>query len=556
MPQFGMMKPEDMFEMDSRNAYVGEFSVRLKSKKDNKVTLQQSALGVRPGISMTGYIIAKADRSMPVKVSLVAGDESKDVTLNVGSSWKKYPIEFSAFDIKDSDARFNITPEEDGTLWVGAVSLMPDDNVEGFRADVLELLKGLNSPVYRWPGGNFVSGYDWHDGIGPRDERPPRKNPAWTGIENNDVGIHEFIRLCELIGAEPYIAVNAGLGTLEDAAAEVEYTNGAATTPMGKLRAKNGHEEPWNVKWWSIGNEMFGDWQLGFMSTEAFAERHNEFAKAMWAVDPDIKLIGVGEIGRWDRYILAHCADYMNLVSEHFYCQDWHGGGLATHVLQIPRYIKRIADAHRSYRDSIPALQGKDIKICMDEWNYWYGPHVYGELGTRYYLRDALGIAAGLNEFLRQSDIIFMANYAQTVNVIGAIKATTTDAEYASTGMVLKMYREHFGTVPVAVDGDLRPLDVAAAIDKTNGALTISVVNPTWEEVSFPLTMPSSLELDGESHTLAKSGEIYVITGPDDMAYNTPGEAPKIAPESHALKSLGKISVAPFSASIIVIPFN
>ena len=161
------------------------------------------------------------------------------------------------------------------------------------------MLRGLKAPVYRWPGGNFVSGYDWHDGIGERDKRPPRRNPAWTGVESNDVGIHEFMRLCELLDTEPYIAVNAGLGGVKEAADEVEYCNGAEDTPMGKWRKQNGQAKPWKVKWWSVGNEMFGDWQLGFMSTEAFVKKHNSFADAMWKVDSSIHLIAVGEVGRW-----------------------------------------------------------------------------------------------------------------------------------------------------------------------------------------------------------------------------------------------------------------
>ena len=128
---------------------------------------------------------------------------------------------------------------------------------------------------YRWPGGNFVSGYNWRDGIGDVDKRPPRKNPAWQGVEANDVGIHEFMGLCELIKAEPYIAVNAGLGNSKEAMAEVQYTNGFESTPMGKLRSANGHEKPWKVKFWSIGNEMYGSWQLGHTSTQQYVRRHN-----------------------------------------------------------------------------------------------------------------------------------------------------------------------------------------------------------------------------------------------------------------------------------------
>ena len=364
----GTDKAEEGLYMDETAPYTGRHTPVLKSD-GKRIALKQTQLGLRPGISCSGYIVMKADREMPVKVMLNYGSFIQELSLEVGTTYRKYPVHFSAFDHKVKDATFSICPQKEGRLWIGTASLMPDDHIDGFRADVLALLRGLKAPVYRWPGGNFVSGYDWHDGIGERDKRPPRRNPAWTGVESNDVGIHEFMRLCELLDTEPYIAVNAGLGGVKEAADEVEYCNGTEDTPMGKWRKQNGQAKPWKVKWWSVGNEMFGDWQLGFMSTEAFVKKHNSFADAMWKVDSSIHLIAVGEVGRWDEMILANCADRMDLVSEHFYCQDWHGGGLMTHVLQIPRNIRRIAEAHRRYRRDIPALEGKDIRICMDEWN-------------------------------------------------------------------------------------------------------------------------------------------------------------------------------------------
>jgi alpha-N-arabinofuranosidase len=531
--------------MDESCPYTGSHAPVLVSKGEG-VTLEQESLGMKAGVAVSGHIVLKSSVPMDVVVKLVSSGGTDSVKLTSGTAYKEFPLHFGALKETDRDVTLSIGPLSAGKLWVGTVTLMPDDNVQGFRSDVLALLKGLNAPVYRWPGGNFVSGYDWKDGIGPRDRRPPRKNPAWSGVENNDVGIHEFMALCSLIGTEPYIAVNAGLGGVQAAAQEVEYCNGSAETPMGRLRASNGHPDPWKVGWWSIGNEMFGDWQLGHMSTAAFVEKHNSFASAMKGVDSTIKLIGVGNVGPWDEMILSHCQDNMDYVSEHFYCQDWNGCGLMTHASQISQNIKRIADAHRKYRDSIPGLSGHDIRICMDEWNYWYGPHIYGELGTRYYLRDALGIAEGLNEYLRNSDIIYMANYAQTVNVIGAIKTTTTDACYAATGEVLKTYRAHFGTVPVSLAGDSRPLDVAASLTSDGKALTISVVNPTYDAVPLKLALVSGGMLSG--------GTAYSISAPSDMSYNTPGLPPMVTTVESPGVSSGRIVVPAFSAVVYVFP--
>jgi len=390
---------------------------------------------------------------------------------------------------------------------------MPADNIYGWRADTVALLKELNSPVYRWPGGNFVSGYNWRDGIGDMDRRPPRKNPAWKGIEHNDVGIHEYMALMREIGAEAFVAVNTGLADDKAAAEEVEYLNGSAATKLGQLRGENGHPASFGVKWFAVGNEMYGDWQLGHMPLSEYVKKHNRVVAAMRQVDPSIAPIGVGAVGQWSEQMLTQCADAMTLISEHVYWQN--KPTVEEHVAQTVDSLRKVAEAHRAYRQKIPALKGKDIRIAMDEWNYWYGPNDFGELGTRYFVQDGLGIAAGLHEFFRNSDIFFMANYAQTVNVIGAIKTTPTAAEMETTGLVLKLYRERFGVTPVAVTGVAAPLDVVAAWTADHSALTVAIVNPTATAQTV------SLNLKGAA--LTGEGMSWVIAGRDRMAHNEPG---------------------------------
>lgn len=495
--------------------------VRLKGNGE-EAGLVQSNLALRAGRKYTGRIVLAGDPGvLPVEIRLVWGEGENDrqvfIVDKIGPDYEKYYFSFEA--AKNTDrGRLEIVSRGSEAFRVAAVSLMPADNVEGFRPEVIRLLRELNSPVYRWPGGNFVSGYNWKDGIGDPDRRPPRKNPAWEGIELNDVGIHEFMTFCRLVGAEPYIAVNSGQGNETLAAEEVEYVNGSADTPMGRLRAQNGHPEPFNCRFWSIGNEMYGDWQLGHMPLRDYVKRHNRFAEAMKARDPNIVLIGVGAVGEWSEGMLRNCSDHMQLISEHFYVQE--RPGLLSHVYQVPRAIRRIAEAHRQYRKTLPELKGKDIKIALDEWNYWYGPYLYGELGTQYFLKDALGIAAGLHEYYRQSDIIFMANYAQTVNVIGAIKTSKTDAVFDTTGLVLKLYRQEFGTVPVKISGHPEPLDIMAAWKEDGKTLTLAVVNPTREKQSV------SVKLHGIN--LAGLVKIWRLTGADEKACNVPGQEPGV----------------------------
>lgn len=540
----------ELLSMDAREPFTGAQTPVLTVEADKKAILVQENLGLKENLDYTGRIILKSSGNIEkVIVTLKWSDKSEAVEIKgLTNKYITYPLNYKSETLVH-DAVLSIEPFGKGKLFVGTVSLMPGDNIEGFRSDVLALLKELNAPVYRWPGGNFVSGYNWRDGIGDRDRRPPRKNPAWQGVEANDVGIHEFMKFCELLGTEPYIAVNAGLGNSDEAMAEVQYTNGSVETPSGKLRMQNGSPKPWKVKFWSIGNEMYGDWQLGHMSTDQFVAKNNEFADKMKQADPSIRLISVGDLGAWDKMILANCSDRMDYISEHFYKQDYHGGGLMTHVNQIPDAIREKAVAHRTYRDEIPALRGKDIRICMDEWNYWYGPHIYGELGTRYFYRDAMGIAAGLNEFSKNSDIIFMANYAQTVNVIGCIKTNTTHSVLDATGQVLKLYRHKFGFIPVKLGGDTRPLDIAATLTNAGDTLTLSVVNPTKEQVDFPV------EISGGG--TSKVAEAWRVTAPDDLSTNEPGQKPFVnieGPESREYN--GRLSVAPVSITIFRIPLK
>jgi alpha-N-arabinofuranosidase len=347
--------------------------------------------------------------------------------------------------------------------------------------------------------------------------------------------------LCREIGAEPYVAVNTGLGGSEGAAALVQYANAATSTPMGRLRAENGHPLPFAIKWWAVGNEMWGDFQLGHMPLAEYLKKHIKVVDAMRAVDPSIRPVAVGAVGDWSRQMLTTCSKHMTLISEHTY---WQGkADLVAHVQQTVNGLRAIADAHRTYRREIPALKGRDIGIALDEWNFWYGPNEYGELGTRYFLDDALGIAAALHEMARNSDLFTMANYAQTVNVIGAIKTTTTRAEMEPTGLVLALYRRHFGTLPLTVRGAVSPLDVAAARSEDGSILTLAVVNPTNE--------PYALSLDLIGARAAGTGQRFVLTGPERKSGNAPGAPRGVDVRQESLTDVGSsLDVAPHGGTL------
>jgi len=538
-----------LVKMDKVKPFTGAHTPRITPGGKGQGGIAQDALALVVGREYVGRVVLAGDASAaPVTVSLIWGDgpEARQTMAveAIGREYRTYPFAFKA-GASTENARLEIASAGRGSLKIGTASIMPADNVEGFRPEVLALLRELDSPVYRWPGGNFVSGYDWRDGIGDRDKRPPRKNPAWTGVEHNDVGIHEYMDLMRLIGSESYITVNSGLGDVAMALEELQYANGAPDTKMGRLRAANGRAEPWGVKFWAIGNEMYGDWQLGHIPLSDYVKKHIQFAVAMKAMDPSVQVVAVGAVGRWSETMLAEASNHMDLISEHFYVQ--HKPGLLSHVNQAPAEVRRIAEAHRKYRAMIPTLKLKEVPVALDEWNYWYGPHVYGELGTQYFLEDALGVAAALNEYARQSDIFFMANYAQTVNVIGAIKTSKTAAVLDTTGVILALYRKHFGTIPVAVVGAPEPLDVMACWkDETKSVLTLSIVNPTKRQME--------LRLDPGKLRLPKTARLFLVGGLDPRACNVPGQPQQVAVHETEAAPFGKkVMVPPISVSVYLI---
>ncbi len=530
----------DSVTMAEQDSFVGEHTPLI----DSGSGIRQLDLGLVKGKEYLGYLWLKSSRQhADVGVSIVWGDGRTDrdsVSFRaVADRYIKYPFEFTAgADTTDGILDVSVSA---GSCYVGAVSLMPADNIQGMRSDTMKLLTDLNAPLYRWPGGNFVSGYDWRDGIGDRDRRPPRVNPAWTGVEHNDFGFDEFIRFCGMLNAEPLVTVNTGFGDAYSAAEQLEYANGSTDTYWGKKRAANGTSFPFGVSFWCIGNEMFGPWQLGYMKMEHYVRKHNWVVDVMRKVDPDIVEIASGNAGPWSEGLLTNCSDHIDLIAEHFYCQE--RPDLAEHTAQIADSIRQKVNFHRDLRKKLDTLAGKDIRIAMTEWNYWYGPHVFGELGTRYFLKDALGIARGLHEYFRHSDIVYMANYAQTVNVIGCIKASKTQAAMAATGQVLSLYRNHFGSIPVEISGEFDQLDISAALTADREKVTAAIVNPTHQKYEIALSV--------KGRGISSSIRSWRITGPDEGAFNEPGKPEQVKIEQQTGDAdMSRIQIAPLSVSL------
>lgn len=333
------------------------------------------------------------------------------------------------------------------------------------RDDVLRLIQPLKPSVVRYPGGNFASAYHWEDGIGPRTQRPRRFDPAWKTEESNQVGTDEFMAFCERTDAEPYLCVNDATGTPEEAACWVAYCNESLEGEQGRRRAANGHPAPYGVKLWGVGNEVWGQWQVGHTDAEGYVKRLRRIVEAMKAVDPTIKIVAVGDTiaaeanadaWRWNETVLREAGDLIDFISFHTYqpgpsgWQDYDDQEALYYTvcaapLSAERAIVRMTDLiHR-------VAPGKGIKVALDEWNLWLAPqeNTSSMHTVTYTMRDALYTAGMLNAFQRQSKNLTLANLAQLVNVLPLI--VTDDHQSYATPIYypFEMYRR---MEPVALD--------------------------------------------------------------------------------------------------------
>jgi len=505
-------------------AYAGDkgLALRLRAEASGPCGISQGGLGIVAGRDYVGYaVISAVDKATSVAIRLQWGggpDDGQTVNLTAQAGYRKHPFRFRARWTTD-DASLSVTLGSPGHIRIGALSLMPADNVRGMRPDTLALIKQIAPPITRWPGGNFVSGYDWKDGIGDRDRRPPRWERAWNDIEDNDFGLDEFMDFCREVKTEPYICVNAGLGSAGDAADEVEYANGSGKTAWGAKRARNGHPKPYGVVWWGVGNEMYGDWQLGHIATEKYAERHNAFVEAMRARDKGIRIIAVGAPGPWNDAIMGRCAANMDLLSGHHY------SGRAVRLPMTDAEQHRYTEAWPTYSASVAAGvrsivedfrkravgTAAAVRLAIDEWGIvrdWNpAPDGMGIGSFEHYycLGDALAVARGLNEILRNADVVQMANWAQLVNVIGTIKTGRTDAAMDPAGYVLAVYGGNLKGRLVPVDPPAgAPLDIVASKDDTDNVLAIAIVNYSLtEDVSLDLDINGAAERSALTWTLS-----------------------------------------------------
>ncbi len=424
------------------------------------------------------------------------------------------------------------------------------------REDTLEWIKALKPPVIRYPGGNFASGYHWEDGIGPKETRPVRFDEAWQSSDSNQVGTDEFMAFCREIGTDPFLVVNCGNGTPEEAARWVAYCNEPPDGEQGRRRAANGHPEPYQVKLWGVGNEVWGPWQIGHTDAESYTRSLRSFAEAMRAVDPDIELVAVGDKvmsddpddpGRkWNETVLRGAGDLIDHLSFHLYQPD-REGWQETYDLQALHHTVCAApvDAEHIIERIAAQIEAlvpeRQIGIAFDEWNLWLAPPEEAATMHRliYTVRDALYVAGMLNVFHRQCRTLKIANLAQLVNVLPLIVTTETQAYvtplYYPFQMYLQMERLALNTVVqgkyfeseglgnIAALTDVPYVDVSATRDAEGNRVVLGIINRHPTSRSFV-----DIQLKGFAKMKLSDG--WVLRHEDELAYNSPEEPERVKP--------------------------
>lgn len=455
----------------------------------------------------------------------------------------------------------------------------PSADEEGFRTDVLELVRELGATIVRYPGGNFVSGYRWRDGIGPVEDRPARLDLAWHSLEPNKVGTDEFLSWCAKAGAEPMWAVNLGTGGVLDAVDLLDYVNGSAPTAMADLRRRNGHEEPYGVRMWCLGNEMDGPWQIGHMDAQTYGTAAVTAARAMRMVDPGLELVACGSsgpfmptFGDWERTVLEACYDEVDYISLHRYYEE-KDGDLASFLasgVDLDHFIEAViatADHVGAKRRS-----SKRISISVDEWNVWYqsrdeskvptggewpiGPRL---LEDKYNVADAVVVGGLIISLLKHCDRVTAACQAQLVNVIAPIMAEPGGPAWRQTifhpfaqaarlarGVAVPLHLDT-PTHDTAAHGTVSSVDGIATWDDASDSGAVFLVNRTPDATI-------DVEIDLGALGDARVRNVSVLTDDDPYRRNSAEEPGAVVPREGLAKEedrLLHVTLPPVSWTVL-----
>ncbi|MGQ9523726.1 MAG: alpha-L-arabinofuranosidase C-terminal domain-containing protein [Armatimonadota bacterium] len=495
---------------------------------DGTVRLKQAPVAFRIGETFRFSIWVRGKDTGSLRVALVdsTGRTAAAASLgNVGGEWRKLSARLRS---TRSDRNGALVIEVRGkTVWLDRASLMPDSAQGGLRADVLKAIKALRPGAIRFPGGNFAQCYHWTDGIGDRDRRPVTINYAWSRwLESNAFGTDEFIRLCREVGAEPLICVNIGDDNspnrvpdnrteraLRDAVAWVQYCNGSPQSQYGKRRAANGHPKPYRVKYWEIGNEIFGGWEIGHIDAATYADRYLRFYSAMKAEDPTIKVLACGADRAWNETLLKKISGKLDYLVLHHYYGSRSYADLAVQPLNYEGYLVETA--------GLLARYAPHAKLAVNEWNTSLGE------AENHSMSSGVFAAAMMHAMMRQCQRVEMGHVSDLVNGWsgGVIQTDHAGLYVTPTYHVIAMQTAHHGSVRVSAhvngplfssptQGESVPvLDVVTT--RSRDRVYISVLNRHPDQA-----VAASIDLRGVS-AVRPGGRAHILTAPSVTSYNS-----------------------------------
>lgn len=454
----------------------------------------------------------------------------------------------------------------------------PTADVEGFRGDVIEMTKELQIPIVRYPGGNFVSSYNWEDGVGPRHLRPRRLDPGWKVTETNQLGTNEFIDWCRKIGTEPLMAVNLGTRGIDDARRLLEYCNHPSGTALSDLRASHGYPEPHRIKTWCLGNEMDGPWQTGHKTADEYGRLAAETGRVMKQMDDKLELVVCGSCGpyqptypEWDRVVLEHTYEQADFLSVHLYLNDINRS--------VPEYLASTRIMEDQLRTTLAACDfvktklrsKKNMMLCFDEWNVWDWNYMHpkdfkvwqeapSQVEQSYRMLDAIVFGGMLITLLKHASRVRIACVAQLVNVIGPIMTETGGKAWKQPIFYPLYHGSKFGRGEVVhlhfnspsyetkEFGNVPYLDAVATRDPLSGDISIFAINRHLET-----SLPFLIQLEGgTSYTVY---EHLVLEHSDPNATNSPEHPEQVKPhnqgDARADKNQIKGHLAPLSWNVL-----
>ena len=458
----------------------------------------------------------------------------------------------------------------------------PTADTNGMRGDVIKLVKDLNVPFVRYPGGNFVSAYNWEDGIGPKDKRPTRLDLAWHTSDSNAVGVHEFSDWCDAVNAKMMLAINLGSRGLDEARNFVEYVNGPTGSYWGDLRKKNGRAKPFDCRLWCLGNEMDGPWQVGHKTADEYGRLANETAKTLRAFDKSLELIVCGSSNsdmktypEWERVVLEHSYESVDHISLHMYFAN-RAKNTANYLAlnhKLERYIATISSTINLVKANKRSKH--NVTISFDEWNVWYHsntqdraildgnqgwPHAPRLLEDVYNFEDVLQVGCILNTFIRRSDVVKIACIAQLVNVIAPIMTDPNGAAWRQTIYYPYYFASIFGrgtALNLAVicpgyDADVADnvpfIDIAAVHNEDEEAISFFAVNRHGtENIEVEVSLQGFGNLTIIDHQLMKNASLEAVNN----ISNQDNVVPSKGTGSQIEGSIIKLSLPPHSYHLI-----